>query len=142
MLESKSQTEKSIFIEMILNKTVVQILLIFSLAIHLIWGSIIFTGLQCQTVDPSFCAIDNCTFRPVRRGVKEINGRVRLLKVPIDNVTVNQGENSTIYSYIYRNILDFYRFVQKYYVEATVDTNCIVLTLMDVSFGKINDGTP
>lgn len=118
--------------------TVGRILLISSLAFPLIWGSFIFSGLQCQTVDPSFCRVENCTIRALRRGVKEINGRVRLFKLPVDNVTVNQYDN---FMFIYYNIQNFYRFAQNYYVAATVNTHCISLTSMDVTFGKLNDGT-
>lgn len=91
--------------------TVGRILLISSLAFPLIWGSFIFSGLQCQTVDPSFCRVENCTIRALRRGVKEINGRVRLFKLPVDNVTVNQGDNSTIYNYKYMHIIIYRTFI-------------------------------
>lgn len=101
MLESKIQTEKSIFIEMILNKTVGQLLMIFSFAISLVSGGIIFSGLECHTVDPSFCTIINCIVKPLGRGLKEINARVRLLKVPVDNVTVSVGRRPSLYFLVY-----------------------------------------
>ncbi|XP_064540406.1 uncharacterized protein LOC135429857 [Drosophila montana] len=53
-------------------------------------GSVRFklTGLECQAVDPKFCAFENCIIKPVSRGIKEINGKVKLLQVPVDNITI------------------------------------------------------
>lgn len=73
---------------MCVNRSVGQIAFVISLAIPLIWGGFRFAGLECRAVDPAFCAFVNCTMKPVSRGVKEINGAIRLLKVPIDNITV------------------------------------------------------
>ncbi|XP_030560387.1 uncharacterized protein LOC115762358 [Drosophila novamexicana] len=41
------------------------------------------TGLECQALDPKFCAFENCVIKPVSRGIKEINGKIILLQVPI-----------------------------------------------------------
>ncbi|EDW57313.2 uncharacterized protein [Drosophila virilis] len=46
------------------------------------------TGLECQVVDPKFCAFENCIIKPVSRGIKEINGKIILLQVPVNNISI------------------------------------------------------
>lgn len=124
---------------MCVNKSVCQIALIITLAIPLIWGGFRFTGLDCRAVDPTFCAFVNCTIKPIKRGVKEINGAVRLLKVPVDNITV---KTLTIYPALCTtNIFHLCRFAPRSFDAATVNTPCTVSISMVVNFGLPNGGT-
>ncbi|KAH8263070.1 hypothetical protein KR044_003840, partial [Drosophila immigrans] len=47
-----------------------------------------FTGLSCQDDDPSFSRFENCILRAKSWEIKEVSIVVKLLKVPVDNVTV------------------------------------------------------
>jgi len=64
--------------------------------VHLVtfsWGTLLrVTGLECHVVDPTFSRFENCVLKPVRRGVKELNMVVRLLQLPVTNVSVSVNE--------------------------------------------------
>ncbi|KAH8390985.1 hypothetical protein KR215_003323 [Drosophila sulfurigaster] len=47
------------------------------------------TGLSCQVVDPTFCQFENCVLKAKSRDFKELSMVVRLLQIPVDNITIN-----------------------------------------------------
>nr|XP_032292006.1 uncharacterized protein LOC6636425 isoform X1 [Drosophila virilis] len=58
------------------------------------------TGLECQVVDPKFCAFENCIIKPVSRGIKEINGKIILLQVPVNNISVCIHSSKNLAGYL------------------------------------------
>ncbi|XP_051859480.1 uncharacterized protein LOC117568019 isoform X3 [Drosophila albomicans] len=46
------------------------------------------TGLSCQVVDPMFCRFENCVLKAKSRDFKELSMVVRLLQIPVDNITL------------------------------------------------------
>ncbi|ALC41250.1 CG33632, partial [Drosophila busckii] len=47
-----------------------------------------YTGLKCQSVDTTYCIIEHCVMKPMRRGVKQVTGVVKLLKLPVSNISL------------------------------------------------------
>ncbi|XP_064540347.1 uncharacterized protein LOC135429806 [Drosophila montana] len=61
----------------------------FSLLATPTWTAFIkLTGLDCLSVDPSYLVFENCIIKAQNRDIKEISVAVKLLQLPVTNVTI------------------------------------------------------
>lgn len=52
-----------------------------------------FTNVKCEDLSPDFCRVQKCRLAVIKRDVIALNIDVKLLKVPVNNVTVSIGSH-------------------------------------------------
>lgn len=71
------------------------------------------SGFQCQNMDPKFGIIQQCIIKAYSREIKELNLYIKLLRVPLSNVTV------------YGPIIWLYLCLHTYYITDWFHCSCI-----------------
>ncbi|KAH8300019.1 hypothetical protein KR044_008513 [Drosophila immigrans] len=73
----------------LIGKKHVGVFLYATLVNMVTWGTVIkLNELKCRSVDPSFALFDKCEMRDIGRNDKEANMVVKLLQIPVTNVTI------------------------------------------------------
>lgn len=52
-------------------------------------GNVRFTNLKCKSLDTTFSIVEKCNLKLIRRGVVGLNITVKLLKIPVTNVSAS-----------------------------------------------------
>lgn len=52
-------------------------------------GNVRFTNLKCNSLDTTFSIVEKCNLKLIRRGVVGLNITVKLLKIPVTNVSAS-----------------------------------------------------
>ncbi|XP_019892849.2 uncharacterized protein LOC109612853 [Musca domestica] len=74
-----------------------------------------FTNVKCEDLSPDFCRFQKCRLAVIKRDVIALNIDVKLLKVPVNNVTVNLSfykKASGYRPFLYNITHDFCSFMQ------------------------------
>ncbi|XP_075150326.1 uncharacterized protein LOC142224442 [Haematobia irritans] len=95
-------------------KSLTLILLILWSILWPIESDVRFTNLKCEEYHPEFATFLKCRLRVVRRGLISLNVNVKLLQVPVSNVTVNLSLHKKLNGYkpfLYNTTFDFCKFM-------------------------------
>ncbi|XP_058987752.1 uncharacterized protein LOC131806902 [Musca domestica] len=83
-------------------------------------GNVRFTNLKCDSLDPKFSIVEKCNLKLIRRGVVGLNITVKLLQIPVTNVSISLSffkKSNGYQPYFYNTSADFCNFLknrQKY----------------------------
>ncbi|XP_073840100.1 uncharacterized protein isoform X1 [Musca autumnalis] len=97
-----------------MQRLYILLLLMFTL-LAIVVGNVRFTNLKCTSLDTSFSTMEKCNLKLIRRGVVGLNVTVKLLQIPVTNVSVNVAffkKSNGFQPYIYNRSADFCRFLK------------------------------
>lgn len=76
------------------------LILIFASYLALAIATVKFTNIKCEELQPIFATIPKCKLKMVQRGIAALDIHVKLLKLPVHNISVR----FPIFFYIQNNV--------------------------------------